>query len=136
MFKTQTYLIETKKVLEKVRYESFEADMRPEYRLLLDYDILGSLKIEGEKSESDVLVDYFFEEPIISKGNWVPGFDDLKILAIDIETSMDSEKLYSVSIATNKGYGEVLIVGKKNLKRAVYCETENDLIKKLKEKII
>ncbi|MCC7574457.1 DNA polymerase II [Candidatus Woesearchaeota archaeon] len=136
LFDNQSDLNDSKKLLDKEGFVSYEADIKPEYRFLMDNDLLGSVFISGDVSKSDLLVDSFFEEPIISKGSWIPGFEDLKILAIDIETSMDSEKLYCVSLVQNTGEEEVLIVGKKGLKKSTCCESEIDLLNTLKERIL
>ena len=135
VFGSQSDLVDARKVLDENNFDTFEADIRPEYRLLIDFDLLGSLKINGgfEKSSFGGL---FFDNPEIEKSDWTPGFDDLRVLSLDIETSMDSEKIFSVSVVTNKGDEVVFILGKKGLENAVYCADEFVLVEKLVEKIV
>jgi DNA polymerase II len=136
LFKIQGDLTDARKVIDREGYEMYEADIRPEYRALFDYDLFGSVKIKGETSNHDLAVDLFFDEPVIEQGDWIPRFDDVRILSMDIETDMTATNLYSVSIVTNRGDEEVLIIGKKDLKGGTYCEDEKDLLKKLNMRIL
>ena len=135
VFNSQTDLTDSRKLLEENNIDTFEADIRPEYRLMMDSGLLGSLKIRGAPSvENDVLI---FDNPVLERSDWTPRFNDLKVLALDIETSMDGENLFSVSVATNdESIEEVFIVGRKGLKNAVYCSSEEDLLVKLRDRIV
>jgi len=133
ILKTQNELNDSRRTLETNNVETYEADIKPEYKLMIDNNILGAVTITGSfKEEKNYLL---FEEPEIEGSDWIPKFDDLRILALDIETNMSAEQLYSVSIVTNKGDEEVLIIGKKELVKSVYCEDEEDLLMKLIKKI-
>ncbi|MFP4567992.1 MAG: DNA polymerase II [Candidatus Woesearchaeota archaeon] len=129
VFNTQDELINSRKLLEENNVETFEADIRPEQRFILDFDILGSVFVKGKYIKGDG-VDLYFDEPDLLKSDWTPSFDDLSILSFDIETDMQASSIFSLSVVTNKGDGFVFIVGRKGLKNAVYCADERDLLLK------
>lgn len=136
IFTNQQELTDAKKTLDEKNINHYESDIKPEYKELIDLDIKGSLTIQGTPIKNEEhKTDLFFDEPTLTKSDWVPKYEDLVILAIDIETSMNTEQLYSVSLATNNEVEEVLIIGKEKLNKATTYENEEELIKKLIEKI-
>jgi DNA polymerase-2 len=130
VFSNQDVLLAAKKLFDENNIDTFEADIKPEQRFLMDFDLFGSIKIIGSSSASNFKVDLFFDNPLIESSSWVPNFNDLNILSLDIETSMDSERIFSISLVPNNGEGVVLIVGKKGLKNAIYCASEEVLLDK------
>lgn len=136
VFDEHKVLSDSSKVLDDNNVDTFEADIKLEQRFLIDYDLLGSVNIKGEGVKNDLNVDLFFDEPDLSSSVWTPNFDDLKVLSFDIETSMTGD-LYSISVYTNAGdEGVVFIIGKKDLKNAIYCVDEKVLLERFIEKIV
>lgn len=137
IFDEHKILNDSYKLLEENNIDTFEADLKIEQRFLMDHDLLGSLKIKGQAKKSDMNVDLFFDEPEVESFDWTPDFDDLKILSFDIETDMTAKKLYSVSVYTNKDEkGIVFIIDKKNLKNAISCASERELLERFIKTII
>ncbi len=129
---------ELRKKLESRKIECYEADIKYPYRFMMDKNILGSVCIKGkQKMQKDVRVDVFFEEPEILPGKWMPDQNDLRILAIDIETSMNTQELYCISLCSNDGkLKKVLIVSDKKLKHADSFKNEKELLSSFKTELI
>jgi len=102
---------------------TYEADIRFVYRFFIDNDIRGSVEIEGNY-EKDEHVDRLYKNPKIHGSNWFPK---LKVMAIDIESSMNLKELYCISIAC-EDYKKVLIVSQEELKDAIPLKDEKELL--------
>ncbi len=86
---------ELKKAFDEKKIPSYEADIRPTQRFLLDQNILRSIEIVGEFT-TDVYVSRVYLEPKLSASDWYPK---LRVLSIDIETSMDGKNLFCISLS-------------------------------------
>jgi DNA polymerase-2 len=80
--------------LEDASVECFEADVRFAYRYMMDRGIRGSLEVEGPFTQSGSL-GRIYRNPALHPCQWVPH---LKLLSIDLETSPDGARLYSVAL--------------------------------------
>ncbi len=89
--KTQGELKLRKKEFEDKGLRTFEADIRPLERFLMDRDIFAQVTISGESFIKDGLV--CFLNPKIEKGHHYPN---CKIMSFDIETGKDG-RLYSLA---------------------------------------
>ena len=107
---------------------TYEADIRFIYRFMIDKQIKGSLNIEGEYKKGNH-VDRIYEEPKLSSSNYKPK---LKVLSIDIESSMNLEQLYTISFC-GEGLQKVLIVSDKTFKDSESFRTEKELLIRFKE---
>lgn len=118
-------------VLHKKSIDTYESDIKPQMRFLIDNDILGSVDIEGEYTTAD-RVDRVYTEPTIKRSTFVPK---LKTLSLDVESDKHNETLFCIGL-----YGEeikqVFVVGDKKLKNAVSCKTEEECLEKVKKKIV
>src|SRR3989344_4492655 len=116
--------------------ETYEADIKPHQRFLIDNDILGSIDIKSQNSETlneaGQRVDVIFSNPEISPSNFVPS---LKVLSIDIESDENSDKLFCIGLHS-KDYEKVFMITDKKLSRAVSCKNELECLNKFKEEII
>ncbi|RLA61738.1 MAG: hypothetical protein DRQ89_10820, partial [Epsilonproteobacteria bacterium] len=81
-FNTQKDLYETRDFLKQKGIRTFEADVRPPERFLMEHFINGEVEIEGECEE--VSGTLYFKNPTLRTTNFTPKF---KILSLDIETS-------------------------------------------------
>ncbi len=124
-----------RKVFEENFIDCFEADIRFEYRFLIDNGLLGSIKIKG-KSIKGEKTDLFFDEPQFENSEWRPKVSDLKILSFDIETSMDQNTLYCISLKSNdEELNKVLIVSEENHKNAKSFKDEKSLLLAFKKEL-
>ncbi len=122
---------ELREKLEEKDIECYEADIKFVYRFLMDNGIKGSLEIDGDYETSDT-VDRIYKEPTISPLTFFP---ELKVFSIDIETSMDLKKLFSVAIYS-KNFKKVLMISKKEIKDVLAFKDEESLLEEFKKIIL
>lgn len=129
-FDNQTVLNNSRHSLHEEEILTFEADLKPQYRFLIDKKIKGSLEIEGDY-ESSEKVERVYQEAEIKPSDFRP---ELKVASVDIETSSDG-KLYCIGMVS-KDYEKNFIVSDEKLKRAVSCKDEEDCLQKFRDEII
>ncbi len=112
-----------RKKLEEKGIECYEADIRFSYRYMIDKDIKGSINIEGDYETSDY-VDRVYYEPDITSIEFVPK---LKIFSIDIETSPDNKKLYSIAVYS-ENFKKVFLISDKKVKDFLTFKDESSLL--------
>ncbi|AJF61662.1 TPA: DNA polymerase II [Candidatus Woesearchaeota archaeon] len=115
-------------VFHKKDILTYEADIRFVYRFMIDKGIKGSLEIEGKHKKGNY-VSRIYEEPELKPAGWKP---ELRVLALDVESSMDLKKLYSISLYC-RDFGKVLLVSEKNLKNTESFKTEKEVLERFKE---
>ncbi|RPJ78556.1 MAG: DNA polymerase II, partial [Alphaproteobacteria bacterium] len=124
--KTQGELKLRKKEFEEKGLRTFEADVRPLERYLMDHDIFAQVIISGESFIKDGLV--CFLNPKIEKGHHYPN---CKIMSFDIETGKDG-RLYSLAYSfRSKDLVEdrVFMLGAENSTEDVmFCPTEKNIL--------
>ncbi|MGV8168465.1 MAG: DNA polymerase domain-containing protein, partial [Candidatus Nanoarchaeia archaeon] len=127
-----------KKEFEQKGAECYESDIKFEYRFMMDKSLKGSITINGKISKSrDTKADAFFSEPELSPSSWKPETKDLRILSLDIETSMDAKHLYCISLVSNdEKLKKVLIVTDKKLKHADEFKSEKEVLEAFKKEVI
>ncbi len=117
-----------RKAFEKANISCYEADIRFSQRFLMDNKINASCIFLGKPEKKNTLL--FFENPKIKPSDYNPK--NLKILSIDIETSMTAKILYSISLYS-KDISTVLINSKSpNLKAETFSK-EKDLLLRFKQ---
>jgi DNA polymerase-2 len=75
--------------------ECFEADVRFAYRYLIDHGIRGAFAVAGS-FERRPGVGRVYRNPELERADFAPR---LRVLAFDVETSLDGRRLYSVASA-------------------------------------
>ena len=95
-FKNQKDLHFARSRLEKAQITSYEADIRPTDRYLMERFVQGAVTIEGETVSGDGLA--YCLNPRMSKSDFRPK---LKVVSMDIETSFRENVLYSIALYTN-----------------------------------
>ncbi|MBR9690330.1 DNA polymerase II [Candidatus Woesearchaeota archaeon] len=128
IFNIPKQIPEARKTFEENSIVCYEADIRFTMRFLMDHGILGSLDIEGEYKKGG-FVNRIYENPKIKLSDWVPK---LKVMSIDIETSTDLKKLYSLSIVCDD-FQKVIILSNKKLKNAISVGSEKEIIENFKD---
>jgi DNA polymerase-2 len=126
-FQNPKVMSEIRKIFSDNNISSFESDINIINQYLMEKDILRTFKIKDDAvSEKDDYVDYIFKNPEIERAD---EFDPkLRLLSIDIETSMDAKQLYSISLVTNNGYKNAVIVSSQKLNNAVSVESEKEAL--------
>jgi DNA polymerase-2 len=116
--------------LYKVIHKSiptFEADLKPNQRFLLDKNILSTLEISYDDYQTSEKIDKIFHNPEISPINdYKPN---LKIASIDTESS--GNELYCLSIVS-ENYKKVFMLTQHNLPNVVSCSSEEECLEKFK----
>jgi DNA polymerase-2 len=95
-FKNQKDLHFARSRLENAQITSYEADVRPTDRYLMERFVQGAVTIEGETTFGDGLAYYL--NPKMSKSDFRP---ELKVVSLDIETSFTEKVLYSIALYTD-----------------------------------
>ena len=115
-----------RKKFEENGIECYEADVRFEYRFLIDNNIQGGLDIDGDFTASEK-VDRVYKNPDIKGVYYNPS--NLKVLSIDIESSKESSEIYCISlICDNEKH--TLVNSNKKLKNAISCKDEEEVLEK------
>ena len=90
-FNTYNSLTETRDQLHRDGVSSYESDVRPTDRFLMERFINGAVRVEGLSTEHNNLL--IFHNPKIVKNEYAPHF---KVFSLDIETSPQGT-LYSIA---------------------------------------
>lgn len=124
--KTQQELKRRKKEFEDSGLRTFEADIRPLERYLMDRGIFAEVRIEGEAVVRDGLISFL--NPNIEKGHYYP---ECKIMSFDIETGKNG-MLYSLAYSFRSKQlkeDKVFMLGAGSSTEDVhFCSTERQLL--------
>jgi len=121
--------------LHSIKIDTYEADVKPAMRFLMDNDILGLINIKGDYEASEK-VDRYYENPEIEPITLDDFKPNLKIISLDIETSHTTGELYCIGLCS-KNYEKVfLISNKKSIPNTIICNNEWELLTKFKEEIV
>ncbi len=127
-FKTQTELNAAFKKLHK-EIEIYEGDIKPHLRFLMDRNLLGRVKIEGEY-ESAEKIDRVYKEPKLSASEFTP---EVKVVSLDTESD-EKGNLYCIGLAA-ENYKKCFVITNEKLDNAVNCKNEEDCLEKFKSEI-
>src|SRR3989344_4918332 len=130
-YKTKTDLDNAFDKIKK-EIETYEADIRPHYKYIIDNNLLSSIDIEGDYDSSEK-IDRVYKEPKISSSSSKP---DLKVLSIDTESDKEGN-LYCIGLYA-KNYQKNFLVSKNSfdISHTVLCETEEECLEKFKQELI
>ncbi|MBI2672900.1 DNA polymerase II, partial [Candidatus Woesearchaeota archaeon] len=120
-----------RKKLEDKGIKCYEADIRFAYRYLIDKDIKGSIDIEGDYETSEY-VDRIYYEPTINPADFIPK---LKVFSLDIETSPDNKKIYSIAIYS-ESLKKVFLISDKKIKEFFTFKDEESLLEEFRKTVI
>ncbi len=114
-----------RKKFEENQIECYEADIRFQYRFMMDKEIQGSLEIEGEYNPGE-RIDRIYKEPEIKPCGYKP--ENLKVLSFDIESNKGEDgELYCISLICD-GKRKTFINSKDKVEGAVSCRDEEEVI--------
>lgn len=128
---TQSEIIKLHDALHK-KTDTYEADIKPPIRFIIDNNILGSIEIEGDYQSSEK-IDRIYHEPKIFETK-LPK-PKLKLISIDTESGKKTGKLFCIGLYT-EALKKVFMVTKHKLKNTVSCKTEEECLEKFKEELI
>jgi len=128
-FNSQRDLLISSKELEEKNIITFESDVDPVRRYLMERFVNAQIKVTGDLIQNDNMIR--FNNPEIEPCEINPDF---VVASIDIETGIKNTKLYSIAIhltAKNKNEKLIFIVGKQLRGAPSYFhwfESEKDLL--------
>ncbi len=74
---------------------AYEADLRYAYRWLIDHDVRAAFSVDGP-FETHPTLGRLYHNPVVRPAEWTPR---LRVLSLDIETSLDGGRLWSIAVA-------------------------------------
>jgi DNA polymerase-2 len=102
---------------------ALEADIRFPYRYLIDHGVRNAIAIEGEHEVTKSGV-WRFQNPTLSPADCRP---DLRVLSLDIETSLDAGLIFSVAYVQD-ATEEVHLLSSKAVEGAIVYDSEQALL--------
>ncbi len=129
--KNKTEISKIVKEIHQKEINTYEADINPTIRYLIDNNLHSVIEISGE-TESSEKVDVIYKNAKIkpSEAN-IP----LKVISLDIETNKNSEELFCIGLYGDN-YEKNFIISNTPLKNAVACKTEEEVLRNFKNEII
>ncbi|MBS3083239.1 DNA polymerase II [Candidatus Pacearchaeota archaeon] len=127
----KTELIKIIKAVHQKDINTYEADLTPTMRFIIDNNLYNTIDITGETEPSE-LVDVIFKDAKIKPTHAnIP----LKVLSLDIETNKKTEELFCIGLYSHN-YEKTFIKSNEKVERAVNCKTEAEVLSKFREEII
>jgi len=124
--------IELNKLHEHMKkmVETYEADIKPHNKFIIENDIFGGIELDGDYEPSE-RVDRVYNGSKISalKEEYVPK---LKIVSLDIEAD---DKIICIGLYS-EGYKRNFMRTKQNIKNVISCNSEEEIIIKFREEMI
>jgi DNA polymerase-2 len=113
--------------------DTYEADIKPHMRFLIDNHILSTLDIEGDYQSSEK-VDRVYKEPRVSsvKEEHKPK---LKVISLDIETDSNIQKLICIGLS-GENYKKTFFITDKKLENAISCKDESECLEKFRQELL
>lgn len=134
--KTNSELKILKKKFEDTGLKTFEADIRPIERYLMDHEFYAQVKISGAAIFKEGLI--HFVDPIITKSNYYPK---CKIMSFDIETGKDGS-LYSLGYSYRSSIGienSVFMLDREGIESSTqeyfFCKSEKIILQLFQDSI-
>jgi DNA polymerase-2 len=115
-----------RKILQDEGIPCFEADIRFEYRYMIDKGLQGAIDIEGEY-DSEGAIDRVYKDSDIKPADYTPK--NLKVMSIDIETSENADEIYCMAVVCGD-FKKVIIRTDKRLKNTISVKDEEELLEK------
>jgi DNA polymerase-2 len=104
-FRSQRALVDERERLRGGYGVTFEADVKPHERFLMERFVTGSMRVTGNASARDGVI--HFENPSVKRADITPR---LSVLSLDLETDGLDGPLFSAAIAT-LNHERVFVVG-------------------------
>jgi DNA polymerase II len=118
------------KELHEEGIKTYESDLRPHNRFMIDNNLKAGIEIDGDY-ESSERVDRVYRDAKLSPVLYVPK---LKVLSLDIETSGTKKELFCIGMYS-ENYKKSFLVSKKQIEGVISCKDEEDCLIKFKEEL-
>ena len=123
------------KAIHDEELETFEADIKPYTRFIIDNNFLGAINIQGDY-ESSERISRIYKNPEIKPGNFEASEKiKLKVVSIDVESSKNEEKLFCIGLYGHN-YKKNFMITKNELYNTISCKDEEECLKKFKQALI
>lgn len=119
------------KILHDKEIDTFEADLRPYVRYLIDRGIKGGMEIDGEYEISE-RVNRVYKNVDISSSTLNPK---LKILSIDIESGKKDDELYCIGLYS-ENFEKTFMVTNKKFKNVISCKDAEECLTKFRQEVL
>ena len=158
---SQAELNKIAKAIHQKSLNTYEADLSPSMRFIIDNNLQGIIEISGETDPSpnplfggfgetenklqqssqsknwslysvSERVDSVFINPSIKTS---VGEIPLKVLSIDLESNKSSEELFCIGLYSEK-YEKNFIISDKKIDGAVSCKDEREILSKFRQEVI
>ncbi len=126
----KTELTKIAKAIHQKEINTYESDISPTLRYLIDNDIYSTIEISGETEPSEK-VDVIYKNATIKPAK---GEIPLKIVSLDIETNKKGGDLFCIGLYGHN-YEKNIIVSNEVVKNAISCKTEEEALRKFKTEI-
>lgn len=110
--------------------ETYESDIKPYYRFIIDKDLLGSIEIIGEYEPSE-RVDRFYKNPIVKPSSFTPS---LKVISLDLESD-EAGNLFCIGLL-GENYKKNFLISDQKLNNTINCKDESDCLEKFKAELL
>ncbi|MEK6889485.1 MAG: DNA polymerase II [Nanoarchaeota archaeon] len=127
--KIHTELNKLHHVIHK-KMETYEADVKPSNRFIIDNNLSGSISISGDYQSSERVNRIYVNQTIKPSSQRI----DLKVVSIDTESDKQGN-LYCIGLYSSN-YKKCFIVSDKKLNNATPCKTEEECLEKFREELI
>ncbi len=117
--------------LHKNDCDTYEADVKPHTRFLIDNNILGSIEITGDYETAE-RIHRVYHSPVIKPSEFIPK---LKVISLDLETGKESGELFCIGLY-GENYEKTFLVGEQKIKNVVSCKDEEVCLEEFKKEII
>ncbi len=131
---SQTELNKLVKSLHENEIDTFEADLKPTMRFMIDNDLYGSIEFnDKEHYETADKVDRVYHNAEVKSTHYNPK---LKIISLDIESDKRGSDLFCIGMSS-KNYRKCFLVSKKEqtIPDTVICKTEHEALTLWKEEL-
>lgn len=121
-------------ILEEIdKVETFEADIKPHMRYLIDNNVFCAVEINDKETyESSERIDRIYRNVQIKPCSYFPN---LKVVSIDIEYDKENDVLFCIGIYSEK-YKKNFMVTKHNIQNTISCKSEFECLEKFKAEIL
>ncbi|MDO8459627.1 MAG: DNA polymerase II [Nanoarchaeota archaeon] len=128
--KNTTDLSEINKKIHKA-ISTYESDIKPQYKFIIDNDLLGSIEIKGDYEPSE-RIDRIYKNPNVSPTEFKPN---LKVVSIDTESDKKTGKLFCIGISSDK-YKKNFMITENKINNVIACKTEEECLEKFKQELL
>lgn len=119
--------------LHKKKIDTYEADLSPAMRFIIDNNLLGVVEIGKYESSPAEKVDLLITDAEIKPAEFMPK---LKVLSIDIESNKKTDELFCIGMYSENYKKNFIIAKEKSHPDSVPCKSEAECLAKFREELI